>query len=226
MLKIHAGEVLLRSGWLSQTPKDFSDQIIARSDLLEFRKGQSVYSAGDDSGGIFGLAVGSLEVHSMAPDGRPTLAHIGGPGFWIGDLAALTGRPRRLTMSASTDCRLLRLTRKALLGISEAEPANWRYFALLMASNLALAIDIADALRRSDPVGRVAATVLNLTSRDAGNQGPVTIAQSDIASIAGLSRSAVNAAIRKLQRRGFIRIAYASFEVLDREALEDFLRGL
>jgi CRP-like cAMP-binding protein len=95
----------------------------------------------------------------------------------------------------------------------------------LLARNYALSIDVIDALKREDPIERLAAMVLHLTSRDPGATPVVSVSQSDLGALARLSRSSVNAAISELQRRGWVRRAYASLEVIDKPGLSSFVRG-
>jgi CRP/FNR family cyclic AMP-dependent transcriptional regulator len=75
---------------------------------LRLKKGELLYDVGDDATGLFGVAEGHVEVHVPRAGVEATLSFVGGPGFWLGDIAALTGHPRRVGIVARTDCRLLR----------------------------------------------------------------------------------------------------------------------
>jgi CRP/FNR family transcriptional regulator, cyclic AMP receptor protein len=217
-------EAFIRSRtWLSQTPPDFQDQMLAKCDLLHFEAGEPVYEAGDEPGGLFGVVEGRIELHLPVHDEGPTLAFIGSPGFWAGDLAAVTGRPRRIAIVAGSDCQLLRLPRAELLRIASNDPTVWRHIAVLLALNLAKAIDTVDALSRSDPAARVAATLLNLVEDDIAGPPIISASQLDLGALARLSRSAVNAALKGLEREGLICRRYNSIEVTDVTALRQFV---
>ena len=223
MQKDQAFERIGRDGWLSMTPPQFQQDVAARCDVLKFRRGERVYDAGDDSGGLFGVVEGRLEMHMCTRDGRPTLAHMAGPGFWTGDLAALTGRRRRITIIAGSDCT--RLTRAAMASITDAEPVAWRSFAVLSALNLAVALDVLEAMRCTDPTDRVAATLFNLAFSNPGGVSAIPVSQADLGALTRLSRSAVNRAIGLLEERGLVRSAYGKIEITDAVKFVAFVRG-
>ena len=54
--------------------------------------GDAICRVGDDTGGVFGVHEGSVEIHVQGRSNGQTLGLIAGPGFWIGDMAALTGQ--------------------------------------------------------------------------------------------------------------------------------------
>ena len=207
------------------TPPEFQRDVAARCDVLRYRKAERVYDAGDDTGGLFGVVEGRLEIHMPAKDGRPTLSYVTGPGFWTGDLAALTGRQRRISILAGSDCTLLRLTRAAMTSITDSQPGAWRSFAVLSAINLAVALDVIEAMRCTDPVDRVAATLFNLAFSNPGGTLPIEISQAELGALTRLSRSAVNRAIGNLEARGLVRVAYSRIEIVDAKKFAAFVRG-
>jgi CRP-like cAMP-binding protein len=209
--------------WLAETPAEFQDQILAKCDLLLFQAGESVYDVGDEPGGVFGVVEGHIELHLPAHDRGPTLTLIGGPGFWAGDIAAVTGQPRRITILAGSDCQLLRFSRAEILRMAANDPVVWRYLTLLLARNLRKSIDVIDAISRHDPVARVAATLLNLMEDPPQDQSAISASQSDLAALTRLSRSAVNAALRDLQAQGLIHRRYGAIDVSDAPALREFV---
>ena len=163
-------DVLKQKGWLSSTSDAFQRTVLARGDVLNLRTGASLFHAGDEPGGIYGLIKGHLELHLAARGKSPTLAHIAGPGFWVGDFAAIAGAPRRFSIVARDECTLLRLSRAEMQRICQEEPTSWRYLAELAVTNLGLTLDFAEMLRRVDSVARVAAALAILVEEDAQGQ--------------------------------------------------------
>ena len=211
--------MLRRVTWLAQTPPKFQDQLLSRADLLRLKKGDLLYDVGDDATGLFGVAEGHVEVHAPRAGVEATLSFVGGPGFWFGDIAALTGHPRRVGIVARTDCRLLRAPRAQIVRLTETDPEVWRSFSLLLARNYAKAMGIIHALKQSDPARRVAA-MLAVVVED--NPPGVTIApasQWDIGELAHLGRSKVNTSLKALESRGLIRRRYGAIEVVDADGL-------
>lgn len=225
MNRAQAAQIIGSIGWLSNTPADFRDEVVARSDLLKFSAGTAIYDMGDVSGGLYGVVSGSISLFLPTLDGQDDLGHIGRPGFWTGEFAAVTGQTRRLSVAARSDCEVLRLPRAAVLAITEKSAAAWPHVMALFARSSLLMVDIIDALKRGDPVARIAMTILNLIGGEAQHQVSLDIRQDELASIAHLSRSTVNAAVAELERRGWLRRGYRALEITDLVALSHFARG-
>jgi CRP/FNR family transcriptional regulator, cyclic AMP receptor protein len=210
--------VVRHHGWLAETPRAFQDLLLPRCDLLRLKPKQNVYEVGDDAGGLFGLVEGRLEVHLAVRGLQPTLAFIGAPGFWVGDAAAVRGHPRLVSVIAGTRCRVLRLRRAELFLLGANYPQTWAHVTLMMARNVERCVNIIDALKRHDPIERVAAMLLNLLE-----EGPlIELSQSDLAAMTSLGRGSVNAGLKALQARGLIRRRYRSIEVLNGAGLRQF----
>lgn len=224
MKKKDAFEVARTVGWLSGTPAAFQEKILARCELIGLPASQSVYGEGDDASGMFCVIEGSIGLHMHAPNGGPTLGQVCGPGFWAGDLAAATGRPRKIAISTRSPSWLLRLSRPSLSSLASNDE-TWRHLSGLMAQNYSIALDLISALRREQPLERVAASILNLMSGFPARPSMLLVNQSDLGSVARLSRSSVNAAVLELEKRGWIEAGYGSVEILNEDALRDFSHG-
>ena len=90
-----------------------------------------LFSAGERGDALYFIVQGSLVVLERGDDGQEVIIDQLGPGFMVGEMAVLTGRPRVATVHAATDAVLLRLTRADLDTIFMAEPrveeALWRF---------------------------------------------------------------------------------------------------
>jgi CRP/FNR family transcriptional regulator, cyclic AMP receptor protein len=216
-------EAFLRSvTWLAEAPVQFQNQVLAKCDMVRFKKSDLIYDAGDEASGLFGVVEGYLEVHLPAPGVTATLSYIGGPGSWFGDIAAVTGQRRRIAIVAGSDCQLLRLPRVEIARMTASDPIVWRYFLFLLASNYAKAMSVVTALKQADPVRRVAHMLLILSEEDLGGTG-ILASQFDLAELTHLGRSKVNASLKALEGRGHIRRRYRVIEVTSAPALRDFI---
>jgi CRP/FNR family transcriptional regulator, cyclic AMP receptor protein len=218
-------EAFLRSvTWLADAPVQFQDQVLAKCDMVRFKKSDLIYDAGDEASGLFGVVEGYLELHLPAPGVAATLSYIGGPGSWFGDIAAVTGEPRRITIAAGTDCQLLRLPRLEIVRMTANDPALWRQFLLLLVSSNVKLMSLIWALKQDDPVKRVACLLLILSEEDLSRTG-IAASQWNIAEMSDLGRSKVNAALKALEGRGHIRRRYGSIQVANATGLRDFNFG-
>lgn len=90
-----------------------------------------LFSAGERGDALYFIVKGSLVVLEQSEDGQELILDQLGPGFMVGEMAVLTGRPRVATVRAATDAVLVRLTRADLDTIFKSEPrleeALWRF---------------------------------------------------------------------------------------------------
>lgn len=191
--------------------------------MTRLTRGRSAFEAGDEAGGIFGVVSGCIELHIASAGGAPTLTHIGQPGLWLGDIAAIGKHRRLISAVAAADTELLRLPRACMIRIAAAEPNFWLHFAELLSANFARSFGVIGMLRRDDPVQRIAALLLNLSGDPDYLQLRVPGSQSDLAAMANLSRSTVSSALAELARRNLIRTGYGAIDIIDHNGLTTFL---
>ena len=223
MLKRFAMELLRTQGWLATVPDNFAVAVLSQCDLITLQRGQTFYSAGDEGGGIYGVAAGRLEIHVPSIGDRPTLTHISGVGAWFGDIGAFGDGERKVSIIVDADTKLMRLSRSCMQRITEQDPAAWQHFSKLLAINFSMAIAIIAALRNDSPLQRVSATLLNLVGADPHKPGFVPVSQIDIGAIVNASRSTVNLALVKLESIGAIRRHYGEIEIINLRTLRQIL---
>ncbi len=215
MEKLAAAQVLRRTGWLSQTPVRFQEAVITRSELLRLARGAPAYQVGDEAGGLYGLVSGRLDVHLATPDGAPSLTHVGWPGFWAGDIAAVSGQRRRMSIIAGTPSFVLRLSRAEMLRLVTEVAGDWLHFAELLTGNFITAVTLIDMLKRDDPVERIAALLLSLEGETHDGRRFVTLTQLELAALAHLGRNSISAALSRLEQLRLISRNYASVTLVD-----------
>ena len=206
-------------GWLGDAPPAFRADLLRRCDKLSFRQGEPVFRAEDSTGGIFGVVSGRLDLHLPTLRAGRTLLHACGPGWWLGELAALSGRPRRFDLLAGRETSILRLSRAELSRLCEDRPETWRYLTVMITANQRLAIDAVESLRLDDPEARVAACLVRLHATGTGWNGHLPCSQTELASMADLSRRRVIAALESLERHGWIKRGYGIVFVNDPKKL-------
>lgn len=218
MDKTRAASIFSRWGWLADTPDEFREALIGRSDVLRLPAGGRI----DGDGGLVGIATGQIELHLATARADRSLSHICGPGHWIGDTAGLSGPGQRIDLVAGTSTTLLRVDHAELRALLQAEPSWWEHYHRLTVANQGLAVGILEALKREDPLGRVAMALLNLR-RTCSADVRLRLTQTDLAAISSLSRRSVQDALGALQKRGLVRCGYALVELVDTAGLAAIL---
>jgi CRP/FNR family cyclic AMP-dependent transcriptional regulator len=221
-----AKEILSANGWLSRLPDAARTQILARTVLKKFSKGDVIYQLADPPGGMYGLVSGSVRV-SIAPHlGGPYLAHYGRPGFWFGEAAVITGEPRRVGVVAHSELAVLHLSLPEITALIEADPLFWRHLAVTAVLSLDLAFRAYDDMKIRDPLVRVASILLRLAGYHSSpvvvdERSRIEINQTDLAEIAGLSRNVVSRVLSRLSRDGLVCPGYGYIDLPDPKRLAD-----
>jgi CRP-like cAMP-binding protein len=230
MLAIDAArKIAIANGWLSQTPPEFHRAVLDRCRLQAFKTGQSIYMAGDPPGGMYGLVSGGLGV-SIAPGERgPYFAHLGRPGTWFGEAAAILRQPRRVGLTATRDAELLYLPIDKIDEIVAGDSNAWRLFALVTLGHLDMAIGACDDLMLRDHVKRCIATVLRLggcryVSPSRAPAVDIDARQDEIATLANVARATAGAVLRELESDGLIEKSYRRIRILAPDKLRAILR--
>jgi len=216
------------TGWLSHQPKGFRNELLRRTALKSYRKGEYLYHLEDDPGMMFGVVEGAVLIGVAHPIVGLYQAHLGRPGDWYGEAAALHGVNRRVAVEAVVPVQILCLPIKAVQKMLEEQPSWQKNFSALLLWNQENAIRTATDLLIKDPKARVCARLLTLCGVRDGNNLPkgaieLPLTQDQFAMMCGLSRKSVHLALRRLESEGFCENRYGGIVVSSAEALEKSL---
>ena len=217
-------EFLARHGWLSFTPPAFQKNVLARIQSREFKKGEAVYRAGDAPGGLWVVLEGAVEIELPPPDTAPHFVHLAAPGFWFGEWPLIWDRPRRLTVIATVPSTLATLPLAECRAILDADPAAWRWIALLSTMSSDLAAGIVSDLLLRDPVKRTAAVLLRVAGVRShvfvsAEPAQIQLSQERLAHLVNLSRNSIIPILHEFVRLGFIEMSYGSIAIIDVKGL-------
>lgn len=212
-------------GWLEHASPELRAEVARRGDLIKMREACTLYRAEDPTGGIYGVVSGRLDMHLPLWGADCSLAHVCGPGWWVGDLAAISGEPRRFEVSVQRGTRLTRLSRAEIGRICNLFPEMHQCLLAMMTYNMRVLIDTVEGFGFSEPTRRIAACLLRLDRTGPAWQGRLPITQGELAIIAKLSRRRTNAALNDLEADGALRLRYGQIEVCNRRSLRALADG-
>lgn len=212
-------------GWLAQASAELQAALAKRCDRIALREGRMLFRAGDPGGGLYGVVAGRLDMHLPRWGAERSLAQVVGPGWWVGDLAAVTGEPRRFEVHARPNTTLLRLSRAEIARLTGAFPEMPLCLLAMLSANMRHLVDAAESLGFADPTRRIAACLLRVDGTGPGWAGLLPLTQADLAVIANLSRRRTNCALSALESAGLVQLRYGSIELCDRARLQALTDG-
>ena len=221
-------DALLNRGWLTQTPREFAEAVMAHCRWRFVPAGQAIQHAGEQTAGIYGIARGTVSITTAlgAPD--VPMVHVGHPGTWFGVVPMFTGKSLPTGVAARSDVLIGGLAQSQLETLLSNRGDWWRYVGLLgimygnLAANLAADLMIRDSRRRC------AAALLRVADcRFAVPPGiqqvEAPLSQDELAAIANLSRTSVSTILRDLEELGLITLGYRSVTLHDPARLRSFV---
>jgi len=215
MEKIKNLHALEQHGWLCEQSGEFRAWAAGAGRWRNFDQDQGIYLAGDPPDGLYGLLDGALEL-TLPFDGEDSVTlHRAGTGFWVGDLAVLSQRPRMISLIAARRSRLFFIPTGKIHNLLAKEPRFWPSFYRLSNINQNLTLNLLAESLVLSPQKRVVRHLIRLS--DAGDAIPASHA--DLAKLIGVTRSTLQRAITELADAGAIRTGYRQIEILDRARL-------
>lgn len=117
--------------------------------------GAAILVAGDDQGGLMGIARGCVEVGSALGPADVASVHLAHAGTWGGYRPLLVNLPRRVTMIARTETLYALAPQIAMEQLLTRTPLWWRHIGALAEDAASQALDAMAYLLMQDSKRRV-----------------------------------------------------------------------
>jgi len=177
-----------------------------RNNLTIIKK-QRIFAQGDAADAIFYIQKGRVRLTVVSKTGKEATIALLGEGSFFGE-GSLAGQNLRIgSASAMTDCKLLRIDKKAMMEVLHREHAfSDMFVAYLLARNIRYEEDLVDHLFNSSE--KRLARVLLMLARFGKEGVPETvvpkISQETLAEMVGTTRSRVSFFMNRFRKLGFI----------------------
>jgi CRP/FNR family transcriptional regulator, cyclic AMP receptor protein len=223
-----ARDLLRQNGWLSHTPANFRDAVYQRSHLKKLKAGETLFLAGDEPRGLYGLATGRLGAFIAPDETLPAFAYIFHPGSWFGEIPALTGRHHVVGLKTTSEATLLHLPAHALTEMLTANPEYWRFLGQLAAEHVEISIGVVADLMRRDSKQRLVALILRLAGCRAPGQSlfvhEIDASQEDLAAFSNLARTTVIGILNQLEEARLVERHYRRLRIANPDALRALIQ--
>ena len=189
-------------------PQIFLSTIDRGRTTATFHSKQTIFNQGDVSGSVFYIQTGKVRLTVLSKSGKEATIGILKEGDFFGE-GCLTGQPLRMcTVTAMTDCSVMRIDRKPMMEVIHREPAfSDMFVSYLLTRNIRYEEDLVDQLFNSSEK-RLARVLLLLAHFDKDGASEVVIpkiSQEALAKMVGTTRSRVNFFMNRFRKLGFVR---------------------
>jgi CRP-like cAMP-binding protein len=211
---------LLKKGhWFGGLPLSLQEQILQRSAVRSYGKGEFVIREGDAGRGMFALLHGRTRHVRWVGEAEEVLLHVGEPGVWFGEYPLLSGQPSVGSVIAEVESRVLFLPAAEFERIVAADPRYLRPFAALLAERFAFVyryLAQAHGLSPEEFLHARLKGVVAMQRLDQPSSGPadVSLSQAALANMVGVSRQTLSGLLARLEARGLVEVGYRKIRVL------------
>jgi CRP/FNR family transcriptional regulator, cyclic AMP receptor protein len=175
--------------------------------ISAYKKNQPVFSQGDPADAVFYVLDGRAKVTVLSEQGKEAIVAIHGKQDFFGE-GCLVGQPLRLaTVTAMTDCSIMRIEKANMLRVLHDEPKfSEMFLAYTLRRNARVEEDLVDQLFNSTEkrLARILLLMANFGKDSDPEPVIAKISQETLAEMVGTTRPRVNLFMNKFRKLGFL----------------------
>lgn len=188
-------------------PKTFLAKVGAGKTQLKARKGQIIFSQGDESDSVFHILAGKVKLTVVSERGKEAILGILEIGDFFGEACLVGQRLRVSTATSIENSTIVRIEKESMVRVLHEKPAISQLFmSYILTRNVRIEENLVDQLFNSSEK-RLARILLQLARF--GNDSRVEsvvprISQDALAAMVGTTRARVSSFMNKFRKLGFI----------------------
>ena len=195
-----------------QTPSIIRSQVLSRQGRRgpqhrQYEKDQTVFLQGDPADAVFYIQKGKAKVTVVSEQGKEAVVAFLGTNEFFGE-GCLAGQAQRITtVTAMTDCVIMRLEKADVVDVIHREPAfSEMFIAHFLGRTIRVEADLVDQLFNSSEKRLARMLLLLANFGKEGKPEPIIakISQETLAEMIGTTRSRVSFFMNKFRKLGLI----------------------
>lgn len=190
-----------------------------------FKKGQIVFSQGDEGDALYGIASGRIRISTADDKGHEVFLNVLGPGDTFGEIAMLDGLQRTASALAIEPSTLVIISRSHFLSHLERDPGLSLHLMKLLCERLRWVSDLVEESAFLTGPARVAKRLTTLIESygrpDKDGDTELVMSQAELGRFLGVSRQIINQYLRSWSRRGWVQLKRGRILVHDLDALHE-----
>jgi CRP-like cAMP-binding protein len=192
----------------------------------EYKKGQIIFSEGDEGEGFYLVISGRVKVYKLSPEGKEQIMHIFGPGKPFAEVPVFGGSRYPANAEAMDRCKLFFFPKKAFISLIQENPSLSMNMLASLSQRLKQFSNLIETLSLKEVPGRLASYLLYLSDKNGSiDEFKLDIAKSQLASLLGTIPETLSRIFAKMGSRELVRINGPQITILDRTGLEDLAEG-
>ena len=192
----------------------------------EYKKGELVFSDGDEGIGFYIVISGRVKVYKVSPDGKEQIMHIFGPGQPFAEVPVFEGSRYPANAEIIEHSRLFFFPTKDFVKLIHDNPSLAMNMLASLSQRLKQFSHLIESLSLKEVPGRLASYLLYLSDKNGStDEFALDIAKSQLASFLGTIPETLSRIFTKMTIKGLVRINGPQIFILDRTGLENLAEG-
>lgn len=192
----------------------------------EYKKGQIIFSEGDEGEGFYLVISGRVKVYKLSPEGKEQIMHIFGPGKPFAEVPVFGGSRYPANAEAMDRCKLFFFPKKAFISLIQENPSLSMNMLASLSQRLKQFSNLIETLSLKEVPGRLASYLLYLSDKNGSiDEFKLDIAKSQLASLLGTIPETLSRIFSKMASKEIVKINGPQITILDRTGLEDLAEG-
>ncbi|MBU1902986.1 MAG: Crp/Fnr family transcriptional regulator [Proteobacteria bacterium] len=192
---------------------------------VRFKKGEAIFSEGDDGDGFYLVATGLVKVFKASPEGKQQILHIFGPGEPFGEVPVFTGQQFPASAEAIAESRLIFFPRSAFVDLIIANPSLALNMLAVLSMRLRQFTVQVENLSLKEVPGRLAAYLIYLADeQERRDSVMLNISKGQLASLLGTIPETLSRIFAKMNSQGLLEVKDRNIILTDRRGLEELAR--
>jgi len=208
-------------------PRD-REALLAKAKLIQFRKGELVFKAGDPGKNVYILERGRAKICQLSADGREIIQWFCLPGEIFGLAEVPRESTREVSAEVCTNSRIYAIPRDSFNAFLKAHPETALQVIDLLSCRLRTIGHMLLNLALDDVTSRIIKLLLRLcvpsmrkNSADVCLDIPLT--HQEIADMVGTSRQTVTTVLGNLRRKGALDVVHHRIRIHDEQQLNNMI---
>lgn len=198
------------------------NKLVDYARIETFEKGSVIFRACDPGLGLMAIVSGAVKISVQGQDGKEQVYNVIHPGEVFGEIALLDGRARTANATTIMESEILTLDRRDFIPFLRVNPEIGLTLLSVLCERLRRTSDQVEDVLFLDSAGRLAKTVLRLSSPDQNGNRRARATQKEMGQMIGLSRESTNKQLQSWVRNKWISIEKGGLIVKNAAALEKF----
>ncbi|HVN25449.1 MAG TPA: Crp/Fnr family transcriptional regulator [Syntrophorhabdales bacterium] len=207
-------------------PSTQIEQLASIASYKAYRKGERVFSEGEEASGFYVVIFGRVKIAKLAPDGKEQILHIIQMQEPFGEVAVFAGERFPANAEAMEDSRILFLERDAFIRLIRKEPSVAMNMLALLSRRLRQFSSLIENLSLKDVPARLSSYLLYMSQYQGdSNLLELDVSKTLLANSLGTIPETLSRILAKMTQGGLIEVDGRRIRLLNRRVLEEVAAG-